>query len=235
VKREEIARLAFFADARVSRVEPVPSYGHTHRLFRIDTDKGTFALRCRPKPMPTMRESHIQRTAASLGLAPDIVWEDARCQVMPWIEGTHLLSLDTRHLDALVDTLRRLHRGVPCEGKPYDMAALVVSRDAEIANALETLSRLPHTVAMCHHDLNPHNIIWQGMRPWLIDFEYAAPNDVCFDLASVSVEFGLNETQERHMLRRYFGDTSSSEKLRAYKVLYTQLCREWFSRREAGV
>ena len=235
MKREEIVRLACFADTRIRRIEPVSSHGHTHRLFRIDTDKGAFALRCGRESMPTMREARIQCAAASLKLAPDIVWQDARCQVMPWIEGTHLLSLDTPHLDALVDALRRLHRDVPCEGKPYDMAALVVSRDAEIVNALETLSRLPHTIAMCHHDLNPHNIIWQGTCSWFIDFEYAAPNDVCFDLASVCVEFGLNETQQRHMLRRYFGDMSSYEKLCAYKVLYAQLCREWFSRREAGV
>ena len=62
----------------------------------------------------------------------------------------------------------------------------------------------------------------------MIDFEYAGVNDRYFDLASVCVEFGLDEGIQKVFLDAYFEGAYSLEKLEAYKMIYMQLCKEWF-------
>jgi len=63
----------------------------------------------------------------------------------------------------------------------------------------------------------------------LIDFEYAGVNDKYFDLSSVCVEFGLDKQMQKVFLDAYFEGDYTLDKLEAYTILYTQLCKEWFT------
>lgn len=46
---------------------------------------------------------------------------------------------------------------------------------------------------------------------YLIDFEYSAPGDRCFDLANLCVNADLDESATRRVVRRYLsGGTASS-------------------------
>lgn len=58
----------------------------------------------------------------------------------------------------------------------------------------------------CHNDLKPENIIFDGERAWLVDWEAAFLNDRYVDLAVVGNFVIRNDNDEAEYLRNYFGE-----------------------------
>jgi thiamine kinase-like enzyme len=54
----------------------------------------------------------------------------------------------------------------------------------------------------------------------LIDYEYAANNDPCYDLGIFSGEVFLYEDQEKNMIRQYYGEFDSRQfaRIKLYKI-----------------
>ena len=63
----------------------------------------------------------------------------------------------------------------------------------------------------CHNDLLPANLIDDGARVWLIDWEYAAMGDPWFDLGNLAENNELSESAERRLLELYFGEPRAEE------------------------
>lgn len=63
----------------------------------------------------------------------------------------------------------------------------------------------PAVTVFGHNDLLPANLIDDGERLWLIDWDYAGFNSPLFDLANLASNNELDRDQERHLLRLYFG------------------------------
>jgi hypothetical protein len=61
-----------------------------------------------------------------------------------------------------------------------------------------------------HNDLNPNNIICDGKKIWIVDWDAAFQNDRYVDLAISANFFVSNATQEKIFLEAYFGDGLSS-------------------------
>jgi thiamine kinase-like enzyme len=61
----------------------------------------------------------------------------------------------------------------------------------------------------CHNDLKPENIIFDGVRPWPVDWEAAFLNDRYLDLAVVANFVVTNYDDEIDFLERYFGEAVS--------------------------
>lgn len=51
------------------------------------------------------------------------------------------------------------------------------------------------------------NIIFDGVRPWLVDWEAARLNDRYVDLAAIANFVVKNDKDETDFLKRYFGET----------------------------
>lgn len=83
-----------------------------------------------------------------------------------------------RALDAHADGLARLR-----EALPWDEAALVSS----------------------HNDPNPRNILFDGTRLWLVDWELAFRNDPLVDLAIMTFDLGETAALEDILLEAAFG------------------------------
>jgi thiamine kinase-like enzyme len=93
---------------------------------------------------------------------------------------------------------------------------------------IQKAKRFKPTLAITHNDLNHKNIIF-GDKVILIDFEYAMRGDVYFDLASVLVEFELDESR---FLREYFrGSKCDMKKLKLYKTIYKEAVTFWFKKK----
>jgi thiamine kinase-like enzyme len=56
-----------------------------------------------------------------------------------------------------------------------------------------------------HNDLNINNVLYDGNRVWIVDWEAAFSNDAYADLANVANSFVSNEAQEELYLNEYFG------------------------------
>ncbi len=57
---------------------------------------------------------------------------------------------------------------------------------------------------LAHNDLNPGNILCDGERLWIIDWDTAFPNNRFIDLAAVANFFVYTEQQEQLLLQTYF-------------------------------
>ena len=58
---------------------------------------------------------------------------------------------------------------------------------------------------MCHNDLLPANLIDDGQRLWLVDWEYAGAGHPLFDLANASANASFSDAQDRCLLEAYRG------------------------------
>lgn len=59
-------------------------------------------------------------------------------------------------------------------------------------------------LALCHHDLNPLNLLTDASgRLWIVDWEYAGLGDPAFDLASFACQHQLRPAQRRRLAHGY--------------------------------
>ena len=65
--------------------------------------------------------------------------------------------------------------------------------------------RLPADPVSSHNDINPRNLIYDGRRLWLVDWQAAFLADRYVDLATVANFFLRSPAEEELMLRTYFG------------------------------
>lgn len=103
------------------------------------------------------------------------------------------------------------------------------------AQVQEAYPRDDIALVSSHNDLNPRNILFDGRRLWVIDWETAFRNDRYADLASVANFFFRDEpansepgTEEEVLLRAYFGD-ELGDYHRARFFLMRQICRMYYA------
>jgi len=60
------------------------------------------------------------------------------------------------------------------------------------------------SLVSCHNDLKPENFIFDGTRPWLVDWEAAFLNDRYLDLTVLGNFLVTNEQEETAFLAHYF-------------------------------
>ena len=84
---------------------------------------------------------------------------------------------------------------------------------SDIGRLLEDARELAGQIApfrpvLCHNDLMPGNLIDDGSRLWLVDWEYAGAGHPLFDLANASANAGFSDDEDRALLATYLGDIS---------------------------
>lgn len=144
--------------------------------------------------------------------------------VFEFLEGEHKKELDENELKLLAQTLQKLH-SISIDIKPIELQ--IENKTEEVFKAFETMDNYPKEYVLCHNDLNPQNIFFSHDVKF-IDWEYVGVNDRYFDLACVCVEFGLDSEMVEMFLKVYFKGAYNLEKLKAYKIIYKILCKEWF-------
>jgi len=167
-------------------------------------------------------EGRILELTARHGLSPPILRCDpeARLLVTRWIDAPRVGRplRDVPSLGLVARTLASLH------ALPVPRGTRTVRFD-EQAHALEASFR-PDTAArrlralasdvfallraeapppvLCHHDLNPLNLLLDGAgRLWFVDWEYAGRGDAAIDLASFANQHGLNARERTRLLDEY--------------------------------
>ena len=122
----------------------------------------------------------------------------------------------------LVHTVKALHSGAGF-WQDFDMSGLIkfymeIVKDQEFVLPAgfadyreqiwamgEALAPYREKLTPCHNDLVPENILADGKRVFLLDFDYSGNNDPCFDLGSISAEAGYDDTQVGELAEAYYG------------------------------
>lgn len=173
-------------------------------------------------------EAAAARAAAAAGIGPAVVHAGPGALVSRFVEGRTLTSEAVRDpalLPRLADLLRRCHAGVAAHLRGPAPAFWVFHVVRDYAHTLReggsrmvpALPRLlaaagrlealvgPVTIVFGHNDLLAGNLIDDGERLWLVDWEYAGFNSPLFDLAGVASNNGFDAAAEERLLALYFG------------------------------
>ena len=193
-------------------------------------------------------ERAAAEAAHAAGLSPAVRYAEEGVLVVDFIEGRTLTAADVRDprsLDRLVALVRRCHSEIP---RHYRGAAPIfwvfqVVRDyahtlsdgrtrydlALLLAAAETLERAigPIDLVFGHNDLLPANIIDDGSRLWLVDWEYAGFNTPLFDLGGLASNAGMTPEEGEALLAAYFRREPDRDLLRrAAAMTAASLLRE---------
>ena len=60
--------------------------------------------------------------------------------------------------------------------------------------------------ALCHNDMLPANVLDDGLRLWIVDWEYSGIGHPLFDLAGVSANCAFSDDQDVEFLSAYRGE-----------------------------
>ena len=88
-------------------------------------------------------------------------------------------------------------------GSPYDDKLNNLIKDCEIFERKYE----PHEMAFAHNDFYFKNILDDGKKLWLIDWEFSGFNPPLLDLANLSKNNELSQEEDNFILEEYFGDT----------------------------
>lgn len=175
--------------------------------------------------------------AARSGAAPDVVGyaPEAGVLVVRWVEGRTFGAADVRdpaNLPRLAAVCRLLHAGPRFVGD-FDMFAVqrdyldVVTehgfrlppRYLDLMPAFDDVARAlavrPLPTVPCHNDLLAENLVDDGERLWLVDYEYGGNNEACFELGNLWSESALPVEALGSLVEAYFGTTSRALVARA--------------------
>ena len=208
-----------------SEVSLAPLQGGLTNLSYVATD-GTekFVVRC-GEDIPVHhvfrdRERAASRAAHAAGLSPEVVYGEPGITVLRFVEGRTFEEKDLgTNVERIVPLLKTCHRevGRHLQGPANAFWVFHVIRDyvrligadpqyLVLADRLEA-RQVPLPWVFGHHDLLPGNLMDDGSRLWLIDWEYGAFGTPLFDLANLSSNGGFDDAQDRALLAAYFDGT----------------------------
>jgi thiamine kinase-like enzyme len=228
--------------------------GMTNTNFVVHDGGEKFVVRI-GDDIPIHQVMRFNERAASIaahaaGLSPEVVHSEAGALVMRFVEGRTLTPEEVRRpemLPRVVELVRRCHRELPKHLRgpalvfwPFhvlrDYAATLEEGRSRWAPELPRFRTLierfeaelgPTEIVFGHNDLLPSNLIDDGERLWLIDWDYAGFSTPLFDLANLATNGGFEPEQEDALLRLYFGAAPDPRLKAAFSAMRcTSLLRE---------
>jgi thiamine kinase-like enzyme len=216
--------------------------GLTNRNYRVTTDAGEYVARFSSVKSSLLAidrtaEFRNSQSAAAAGVGPEVVEfaPDDGVLLVKWINGR---TFDDRALDdaaqlaRVAAVCRTLHGAAPFVSD-FDMfdiqrRYLAIVREfgfrlpddyPDFEPAVRRIERVLRASAgpavPCHNDLLAANIMDDGERLWLIDYEYSGNNDPCFELGNIWSEAALPPDRLEHLVGAYFGHPSPVQTARA--------------------
>lgn len=203
-------------------------------VWRIRVGGIAYLLKVEAAERDELRDPHrsyaCMRLAAEACLAPRVRYADAEdgVAILDHIAAADHLGTRAELVVELAQAVRVLHgvEGFPPLVDYLDGLGVLVgqARGAVPSGAFAPWERLyaackaltPQPVSS-HNDLNPRNILWDGRRVWLIDWEAAFRADRYVDLAAIANTYAPDPASEALLLRTYFNrEATDAERARLW-------------------
>ena len=217
--------------------------GITNRNYRVRTPTGDYVIRLSDPGSSSdlgidRSNEHANSVAASQsGAAPEVVdyQPGEGVLVLRWIEGRTFNEDDVgaaENLPRIASVCRMLHAG-PAFVNPFDMfdlqaryLGLVRERGYRLPARYDdftdkvrrmrvAMSVRPEPKVPCNNDLLAANIIDDGERLWLIDYDYSGNNEASFELGSLWSESTLHPDALEVLITSYWGRHDPAKLARA--------------------
>jgi len=89
--------------------------------------------------------------------------------------------------------------------KGFALPGRYESYDDRFQAVREALAVRQEPTVPCNNDLLAGNFLDDGVRLWLIDYEYSGNNDACFELGNLTSECDLDTDQVEELVLAYYG------------------------------
>jgi thiamine kinase-like enzyme len=237
------------------KVDPVPlGGGMTNQNFTVQDANRRYVVRVGADVpehgLMRFAEQAASRAAARAGISPEVIHHEPGLLVLDFIEGRTLTPEDVQQRamqQRIVPLLKRAHKDVPRHLRGAALAFWVfhVLRDyghtlAEAGHRLaprlgewaRAASRLearigPIDLVFGHNDLLAANLIDDGKKLWLVDWDYGGFNSPLFDLGGVASNSELAEDDRLFLLEAYFDrPVDDAILLQSQAMLTASLLRE---------
>ena len=229
------------------QVEPVRlGGGITNVNFRVDDGGSSYVVRVGDDipvhQIMRFNERSASHAAFAAGISPEVVHVEPGILVLRFVEGRTCTPADIRdpaRLQKIVPLVKRVHRELPRHFRGPALAFWVFHVIRDYAHTLEDagsryISRLadlvdvatslelavgPIDMVFGHNDLLAGNLIDDGARIWLIDWDYAGFNSPLFDLANLASNSELDGEQEAWLLATYYGRAPDAALWQGYRAM----------------
>ena len=218
--------------------------GLSNEIWKVTDDAGDHVVRLgRDYPfhhVNRMREAMTSRAAHAAGFGPAVRYTAPGVMVTQFVIAKTLQAADLCADPARIgQLLRSFHTDMPAHIRGEAMLFWVfhVIRDyartliaghspdtpdlpGYLALAAEwEAAQIPLPIIFGHNDLLPANIMDDGQRLWLIDYEYAGFSTALFDLAGAASNAGMTHGQSDALLHSYFGTAPTPALHRAFAAM----------------
>ena len=227
---EAIHRIPTWDEASSLDVALLPG-GITNLNYRVDVSGESFVVRIAAQHAALLgvdrrREYRCTMAASRTGVGPEVVHflPDVDVLVTRFISGrcpSVAEMVRPEMMRRVVDSMQQYHEGPAFEGSfsPFHaleqylsvarQMAAPLPRDADAMygrlGEIEAAVRGEWTLRPCHNDLWEPNLIDDGTRIRIVDWEYAGMGDLYFDLANFAIHHELTDAQDEGLLTSYFG------------------------------
>lgn len=194
-----------------------------------------------------------------LGFSPKPIYCDENASLLAWIDGDVPTTFRPDLLRKLARVMSQLHQfaissenlplcldggqhGVPISFPQLDLAErcqflwnkLSPEKQQALPFSPPFQPITPFRQALCHHDVHLGNLIEQGERLFLIDWEYAALSDPALDLALFLQANPLTHAEQQQFLKHYFAispffSPPCLTKMAQYQKAIAKLNRLWYA------
>lgn len=218
-----------FGPAGVDELVAVPGGASGALTYKVDSGGGSHLLRIEGirGPLRNPHQTTCLLAAAEAGIAPPVRHADdtTGLLIMRWIEQRPV----TDHRDGpggvargAGELIARLHATAPFPDtgdhvEKLGQLAGVLAASGRVAPGLLDEHRAglaqivaaypwdPSSHVSCHNDPNQSNLLYDGERLWLVDWETAGRNDPMVDLASLCAHLGPTPELQSAVLRAALG------------------------------
>jgi thiamine kinase-like enzyme len=216
------------------RIAPIPA-GLTNQNFRVDVDGKPFFVRLPGSSTDLLavdraNELHNTRAAAKAGVGPRVIHHDPEsgALVLEWIDGRTMSNAAFAEPGTparIAEALRRLHAGARFRDD-FNMFRLsefylgvVEERSIRVPDGYRdelpkvalieaALAAHPLPTVPCHNDLLAENYLDDGLKLWIVDYEYSGNNDPTFELGNTAQELGFDAARQEELCAAYFGEAT---------------------------
>lgn len=218
--------------------------GLSNEIWKVTDGAGVHVVRLgRDYPFHHVnraREAMISRAAHAAGFGPAVLYTAPGVMVTAFVTAKTLQAADLCADPARIGRLlRAFHTDMPAHirGEATLFWVFHVIRDyartliaghsphapdlpGYLALAAEwEAAQIPLPIIFGHNDLLPANILQDGQRLWLIDYEYAGFSTALFDLAGAASNSGMTHAESDALLHSYFGTSPTPALHQAFAAM----------------
>ena len=226
--------------------------GLTNLVFRIDVGSDRYVLRIPGKGteeyIDRAVEKHNAQVAANADVSAEVIHADAESGVML---SRHIDGIVTMTPELFASregsaaragkAFRKMHDWSEAFEFRFELFAMIDDylkildqRKAELPDGYadvveaaqpvrEALDAHPAKLAPCHCDPLCENLLDNGERMWIVDWEYSGMNDPMWDLGDLSVEAGLTPAQDRELIEAYCAGAPTAAEF-GRMIIYKAMC-----------